>query len=758
MPVFKEEAIVFVKEEAIVFDAVRSIARPARRRIAAALFCAALVVPAALAAPARPAHAQTVVTYALPSGLPSAANGSGVCSVSVAGQSSGVYQYAPTGANNFSTIVGYTTFETDAAVQVQVTFTSSVSSAVVRPKSYGITPQITGNTVSFSMNPGQKVSVEPNGSTSTVCLVFADPVESNPPTQSTATILYEGPGVHNLGSSWCFPNGITELYLAGGAYVTGTINASNTGISPCNAPNGASIQGPGVFSGDGQSTQYWHVWLGGNASVTLQGPTFVASPRYAVQDYTTGQGNLVNDVKVITAGFEHNGLDMANNGTVENSFVLAGDDTISVEGSQNVSYQNIVEWSTGGDAIQFGWNYPGGNDTVDGVDVIHYTGGNFNNSEGVMGSMAWCNNSDTHDIAVRNVRVEGPLSSTRLFGFTVTNNNGYCQSGTTSGSIYNIHFANISAEQTPDYTSVLNGFNSNKTIHDMSFDNVTIAGTLLTPANSGAYLTMNQYVSNVTFGSSGSGGATVNDPALTYTGGGWGHFTSRAGFGAIDVGDDVHGTQANGDCASYAFTGTGVSFVTELDQSQGNVDVYLDNMGAKLTTVSEYTSGGRTTQQVPYNVDTLSSGPHTLKLCKASGQWMVIDALTVHTANDTVNDPALTYSGGGWGHFTSRAGFGAIDVGDDVHGTQANGDCASYAFTGTGVSFVTELDQSQGNVDVYLDNMGAKLTTVSEYTSGGRTTQQAPYNIDTLSSGPHTLKLCKASGQWMTIDAVTYQQ
>ena len=259
-------------------------------------------------------------------------------------------------------------------------------------------------------------------------------------------------------------------------------------------------------------------------------------------------------------------------------------------------------------------------------------------------------------------------------------------------------------------------------------------------------------------GIDGPAGITVNDTALSYSGAGWYHATGRSTLGVTDVGDDVHATQNNGDCASYRFTGTGVSFVTELDQSQGNVDVYLDDLTNKLTTVSEYTSGSRVGQQVPYNIDMLSSGSHTLKLCKASGQWMTIDALTVHTANDTVNDTALSYSGAGWYHATGRSTLGVTDVGDDVHATQNNGDCASYSFTGTGVSFVTELDQSQGNVDVYLDNMSMKLTTVSEYTSGSRTGQQAPYNIDTLSPGSHTLKLCKASGQWMTIDAVTYQQ
>lgn len=132
-----------------MFDTIQH--SPARRRVTAALLCAALALPVALAVPPPPAQAQTVVTYALPSGLPAGDNGSGICTVSAAGQSSGVYKYVGT-----ATTFGYTTFESDSRVQVQVTFPSGVTSAVVRPKSYGITPQIGGNTVSFSMYPGRR--------------------------------------------------------------------------------------------------------------------------------------------------------------------------------------------------------------------------------------------------------------------------------------------------------------------------------------------------------------------------------------------------------------------------------------------------------------------------------------------------------------------------------------------------------------------------------------------------------------------------
>ncbi len=67
--------------------------------------------------------------------------------------------------------------------------------------------------------------------------------------------------------------------------------------------------------------------------------------------------------------------------------------------------------------------------------------------------------------------------------------------------------------------------------------------------------------------------------------------------------------------------------------------------------------------------------------------------------NDT--SPGITY-GGAWDYSSSR---GLGDYQDDVHYTQAAGNYAQYTFTGTGIEYVTELDTSEGNVDIYLDGV-----------------------------------------------------
>lgn len=114
-----------------------------------------------------------------------------------------------------------------------------------------------------------------------------------------------------------------------------------------------------------------------------------------------------------------------------------------------------------------------------------------------------------------------------------------------------------------------------------------------------------------------------------------------------------------------------------------------------------------------------------------------------------INDTAsgITYSGSGWSY---GAGRGDGDFSNDVHATGNNGDSASYTFTGSGITVLSELNNDEGNVAVYVD--GALNQTVSAATSGQRMAQAALVTITGLTPGSHTIKLVKQSGTYMLLD------
>jgi hypothetical protein len=120
-------------------------------------------------------------------------------------------------------------------------------------------------------------------------------------------------------------------------------------------------------------------------------------------------------------------------------------------------------------------------------------------------------------------------------------------------------------------------------------------------------------------------------------------------------------------------------------------------------------------------------------------QWQVIPCVL----NDT--STGVTYTGS-WNYSANR---GLGDYGDDVHWTSNNGDSCTATFTGTGITFVTEKNSDEGNVDVYVDGQHKATVNCANST---RQTQQSVYSISGLSRGNHTIQVVKSSSSYMLVD------
>jgi hypothetical protein len=121
---------------------------------------------------------------------------------------------------------------------------------------------------------------------------------------------------------------------------------------------------------------------------------------------------------------------------------------------------------------------------------------------------------------------------------------------------------------------------------------------------------------------------------------------------------------------------------------------------------------------------------------------------------DLINDgdPAVAYSGNGWYQQSGRTGG---EYGSDIHETTANGNSFSFAFTGTGVEFLTITPANRGDVDIYLDDVFQQ--TVSCQAASDQY-QQTVYGKTGLARGNHTLKGVKKSGSYLTVDAFKVNQ
>lgn len=289
-----------------------------------------------------------------------------------------------------------------------------------------------------------------------------------------------------------------------------------------------------------------------------------------------------------------------------------------------------------------------------------------------------------------------------------------------------------------------------------------------------------------------------DNPEIVYTGS-WSRSTGR---GLGDYQDDVQYTEANGDAFTYSFVGTGVDYVTETHESQGEVEIYID--GALKATVDTHRdpADGRGAQQVVYSISDLPNGTHTIRGVKKSGQFMLLDKLNVRqqsllnpdTAAFDKNPSAQAdvsvqigrdsdeldgiakggkdlvkgtdYTVEGTTVTISKEYLAAQPVGstvldfrfrgdhhDDVHYATANGAAIDFAFRGTGVEWLTALGPDQGDADVYLDG---KLVRRVSLANDVRVTAHPAFTQAGLKNGDHTLRIVKVSGDVLRNDVIRY--
>ena len=114
-----------------------------------------------------------------------------------------------------------------------------------------------------------------------------------------------------------------------------------------------------------------------------------------------------------------------------------------------------------------------------------------------------------------------------------------------------------------------------------------------------------------------------DDEGVEYEGKGWFHEVNR---GIGNTNNNVHITTENGDAATYAFTGTGIEFITETDTTHGKVAVYIDNVHRKTVDAASKLHGVQVTL---HSVKGLKTGKHTIRLVKVSGERMILDAFKI---------------------------------------------------------------------------------------------------------------------------------
>lgn len=359
--------------------------------------------------------------------------------VSVGGRSSPVYQayvHYPEGA---SSNIGFTNFDVNGSINVTVTVNKAVSSAKVLPTSYGVRPSVNGNTVTIPIPHPGTYELQINDSMSRSLMIFANPHEVNPPTQSGSGVVYYGPGVHNVGTVNMQSN--TTYYLAPGAVVHGAFRG--------NGITNSAIKGRGIIDNT-NAFVCESISIKGATGLKIEGVTIIDHPGTAcwMMPVYNSRDTVIDGVKVISDRQNSDGMDVTSmtNLEIKNVFIRSKDDGITIKemgggNSSNICVHDSViaqDWGLG--ALMVGEESVAdekSNIKFNNIDIIH--------SRAETPMAVWIfGHAHAHDIYFRNITVE----QSRGFREVSLQTNAGGTYGTAvdpkgAGRISNVFFENI---------------------------------------------------------------------------------------------------------------------------------------------------------------------------------------------------------------------------------------------------------------------------------------------------------------------------
>jgi len=306
----------------------------------------------------------------------------------------------------------YAYFDFSDSVTVSIKSKFPFTNCRVLPLSAGVVPRITGNSLEFTLDKPQDLSIEPNGPNSPL-LLFTNSPETNPPNPGDPNVIYFGPGIHQAGVINLASH--QTLYLAGGSVVKGAIKARGTDIT---------VAGRGILLGDD-----WP-WLKGPAGAMAN---FEDSHNVTMRDVIL-QGSwgwtivlqgcrstTIDHVRIVGSRVENDdGIDVANSVDVQirRCFIRTDDDCIAVKGldrslpSERLLVEDSTLWTDRANIFRIGFEsqVAGSMRSIQGrnLDVLHYPGRDGRGD--YWSTWVWyiqpCDELPMEDIEFENIRID----------------------------------------------------------------------------------------------------------------------------------------------------------------------------------------------------------------------------------------------------------------------------------------------------------------------------------------------------------------
>ena len=365
-------------------------------------------------------------------------------------------------------------FDFSGEVEVSVTFNhGTVRTGRVRPLSYGITPYIDGNTMTFKLDRPRNLSVEVNGDIFHNLHLFANPIDEKKPKKlKDKNLIYFGPGIHTFpGDTLNVPSGKT-VYVAGGALVKGCIQVVNA--------QNVKILGRGIVIPERRAG----LRIVNSKNVLVEGVITTQCP-------TGGSDSItIRNVKSISSYGWGDGMNVfaSNNVLFDGVFCRNSDDCTTVYGTRlgftggckNITMQNSTLWADVAHPIFIGIHGDVENPEIlenlnyINIDILDHKEKQLD-YQGCLAINAGDNNL-IRNVRFENIRIEdfrqGQLVNLRIFF-----NEKYCKAP--GRGIENVLFKDISYTGENAEVSMIIGYDKERKVKNIRFENLQINGEVI---------------------------------------------------------------------------------------------------------------------------------------------------------------------------------------------------------------------------------------------------------------------------------------
>jgi hypothetical protein len=413
------------------------------------------------------------------------------------------------------------TFDFSGTIDVSITYNKGdIDSARIRPLSYGITPVVRKNTITFSLSQPRNLSVEVNGDIFHNLQLLANPSESSRPDPSDPNVIFYGPGVHQVGRV-TVPSGKT-VYLAGGALVEGSFivnhvenvriigrgilyqpgspssnqfrsnrpRPQDAGAQPGTTAQPSPALQPGSTPQTAARTSFRRdaILIEYSRNVEVDGIIEVPSS-YSVL-VGQSQNVTIRNIKSFSAGGNNDGIDVfaSSDVLVDGVFMRNSDDNIAIYGHRwnyygdvrHVTVENSTLWADVAHPILVGTH--GDTANPDTLEDIEFRNLDILDQREPQLDYQGCMSLNAGDgNLIRNVRFEDirveDFRQGQLLNLRVFFNRKY---NTSPGrGIENVLFKNVTYNGTHANPSIVEGFDDSREIKNVVFENLRINGRLI---------------------------------------------------------------------------------------------------------------------------------------------------------------------------------------------------------------------------------------------------------------------------------------